>query len=358
MAFQVVPEVDRQPDAPTAAIHVSPDASAEQWDAYVAGRPDAVAYHQHAWRGVFERAFHHETLYLTALRGDALVGVLPLVDFRSRLFGRFGVSLPFVNYGGALADDDAAASALEAAVLEAARRRRWRHVELRHFAQRFDQWPARRHKVTMWLPLPDAADSLWHQLDRKVRNQVRKAEKSGCVVARGGIELVPEFYRVFARNMRDLGTPVYSRRFFEEVVSTFPATTRVFVVRVGAEPVAASITVGWRDRVEVPWASALRAHSDKAPNMLLYWAMLEDAVRGRAALFDFGRSTPNESTFRFKQQWGAQPRELVWEYLGLAGAAPDHGPGSARFRLAVRAWQHLPVSVATRLGPVVVRNIP
>jgi serine/alanine adding enzyme len=151
---------------------------------------------------------------------------------------------------------------------------------------------------------------------------------------------------------------VYSRRFFEEVLSTFPASTRVFVVRVENEPVAASITVGWRDRIEVPWASALRAHNDKAPNMLLYWTMLKQAVAAGASTFDFGRSTPDESTYRFKAQWGAQPRELVWEYLGLAGEAPEHGPGSARFRLAVRAWQRLPVPVATMLGPVIVRNIP
>jgi FemAB-related protein (PEP-CTERM system-associated) len=210
----------------------------------------------------------------------------------------------------------------------------------------------------MWLPLLPDADALWQSLDRKVRNLVRKAEKSGCVAEVGGIEVLPAFYQVFAHNMRDLGTPVYSRRFFEEVVGTFPASTRVFVVRVGTEPVAASITVGWRDRIEVPWASALRAHNDKAPNMLLYWTMLKQAIAAGASVFDFGRSTPDESTYRFKAQWGAAPRPLVWEYLGIRGTVPDQGPGSARFGLAVRAWQRLPVSIATLLGPVIVRNIP
>ena len=277
--------------------------------------------------------------------------MLPLVDFESRLFGRFAVSLPFVNYGGVVAADRDVEQALERAALDNATSRGWRHVELRHFDQRFAQWPARRHKVTMWLPLPPDADALWQSLDRKVRNQVRKAEKSGCVAEVGGLELLHDFYQVFAHNMRDLGTPVYAGASSRKWCRTFPASTRVFVVRVETEPVAASITVGWRDRIEVPWASALRAHNDKAPNMLLYWTMLKQAIAPARPTFDFGRSTPDESTYRFKAQWGAQPRELIWEYLGLAGEAPEHGPGSARFRLAVRAWQRLPVPVATALVP-------
>jgi FemAB-related protein (PEP-CTERM system-associated) len=274
------------------------------------------------------------------------------------LFGRFGVSLPFVNYGGALADDDDAAGALELAATEAARVRRWRHVELRHFLQQFPRWPARRHKVAMWLPLTADAEAMWERLDRKVRNQVRKAEKSGCVAEVGGVDLVPPFYEVFARNMRDLGTPVYGRRFFEEILRTFPDSAKVFVVRIGDEPVAGSVTIAFRERVEVPWASSLRQHNDKSPNMLLYWTMIKSAIAAGAAVFDFGRSTPDESTYRFKAQWGAEPKPLVWEYLGLQGAIPHHGPRDSRFSLAVSAWQRLPVPLANWIGPSIVRNIP
>ena len=158
--------------------------------------------------------------------------------------------------------------------------------------------------------------------------------------------------------MRDLGTPVYARRFFADVLQAFPADTRVFVVRVGREAVAASITVGWRDRIEVPWASSLRAHASSSPNTLLYWTMLKWAVERGYKTFDFGRSTPDEGTFHFKKQWGAQPQELAWEYLGLTGALPDQSPKNPKFRAAIAVWQRLPVPVATALGPAIVRNIP
>ena len=337
-------------------VDITHDASA--WNAYVSGHPDATAYHRWSWREVFASAFGHDSIYLVALDGARLVGALPLVEFRSHLFGTFAVSLPFVNYGGVIADDQRAAAALNARAASLARERRWRHVELRHIRRQFVECPVKRHKVGMWLPLSDNAEALWSSLDRKVRNQVRKAEKSGCTAEDGGAELLGDFYRVFAHNMRDLGTPVYGRRFFEEVLREFPADTRVFVVRVASEPVAASITVGWRDRLEVPWASSLREHATLSPNTLLYWTMLRWAVDRGNRTFDFGRSTPDEGTFNFKKQWGAQPQELAWEYLGLSGEVPDQSPKNPRFRAAIAVWQHLPVPVATALGPVIVRNIP
>jgi FemAB-related protein (PEP-CTERM system-associated) len=164
---------------------------------------------------------------------------------------------------------------------------------------------------------------------------------------------------VFAENMRDLGTPVFSRAFFREVLQQFPAATRVFVVRHGDRPVAASVTYAHRDVMEVPWASSLRAYRTSAPNMLLYWTMLRDATRSGFRCFDFGRSTPDQGTFHFKRQWGAAPEPLVWEYglLG-SGALPDISPGNDRFAAAIRAWQRIPVWMTRMMGPAIVRNIP
>jgi serine/alanine adding enzyme len=328
------------------------------WNTYVHAHPDACGYHQFQWKGVIERAFDHRCLYLTARRDGGIVGLLPMVEFRSRLFGRFAVSLPFVNYGGVLADDQSIAEQLAAAAVNVAGQRGWRHIELRHIARRFPGWPARSHKVAMSRPLPADPESLWASIDRKVRNLVRKAEKAGCTAENGGPELVADFYRVFARNMRDLGTPVYTRRLFDLVLDTFRDDARVHVVRVGHEPVAAGVTIAYRDRVEVPWASSLRSHSDKSPNMLLYWTMLQHAIARDAAVFDFGRSTPGEGTFLFKRQWGAEPRPLVWEYLGERASLPDRSPSNPRFRLAVALWQRMPVPIATWCGPHIVRNIP
>jgi FemAB-related protein (PEP-CTERM system-associated) len=340
-------------------ITVSSEPNPEAWDRFVTTHPDGAAYHQYAWRTVFERAFDHRTEYLMARRGRIVVGVLPLVQFHSWLFGRFMVSLPFVNYGGVLADDAGVALALFDRASQVARERGLTHVELRHRARRFPDAPSKSHKVAMRLGLGASADAVWNGLDRKVRNQVRKAEKSGLSCATGGAALLDEFYTVFATNMRDLGTPVYAKRFFAEVLAAFPDRTTVFAVRRERETIAAGIGLRYRDTFEMPWASSLKAYRPLCANNLLYWQAISHAIAGGCATFDFGRSTPDEGTFHFKKQWGAEATPLCWEY-SLTGrdSVPDQSPKNPRFAIAIEMWKRLPLAVAGVLGPPIVRSIP
>jgi serine/alanine adding enzyme len=285
--------------------------------------------------------------------------VLPLVIFNSRIFGRFAVSLPFVNYGGVLARDHAAAVCLQQEAGALVDQRRLAHVELRHTARQFPELEARAHKVGMLLRLEHDTAKAWECLDRKVRNHVRKAQKSQLTSRDGGAELLDRFYGVFARNMRDLGTPVYSRRFFAEVLAAFPDTARVFLVDRGDLTVAGAITLSFRDTLDNPWASSLREYRSLAANTLLYWRMVEHAIETRHSTFDFGRSTPGEGTFQFKQQWGAEPMPLNWEYVLAKGRMlPNLSPSNPKYRAAIALWTRLPLLVANRLGPHIVRSIP
>ncbi len=336
-------------------VSLATDAHAPEWDAFVTGHPAATGYHVWAWRRIFSGTFGHESLYLLAREHTRIVGVLPLVFIRSPLFGRTLTSLPFLNYGGVVADDDAVAARLvdEAAAL--AQARGCAHVELRHIGRRLPQLPVRQHKVTMHLAL---VPPVWEGLDRKVRNQVRKAQKSGLTVDRGGLELVEDFYSVFTRNMRDLGTPVYPRRLFEDVLRTFADRAALHVVRLKGRPVAAGLTYRTGGTVEVPWASSVRDYNSMCPNHLLYWDIIEAAVERGCDTLDFGRSTPGEGTFKFKEQWGAVPVPLHWEYRMLNGAElPNLSPTNPKYRLMIETWKRLPLPLATRLGPYIVRGI-
>jgi FemAB-related protein (PEP-CTERM system-associated) len=340
-------------------IVVRDDAPAATADAYVEAHPSGSSYHRPVWMHVMRQVFGHETRYLVGETGGRIAGVLPLVFFRSRLFGRFTVSMPFLNYGGILADNPTVERALLDRAIEETQRAGGTHLELRHTRQHFAELTPKRHKVAMELRLEPAIDDQWQALDKKVRNQVRKAEKSGLDIRQGGAELLLEFYAVFARNMRDLGTPVYSSRFFREVLTAFPTHARVFVVARQGRPVAASLVHWHGHRIEVPWASSLREFNPLCANVFLYWQMLRFAVESGFRSFDFGRSTPGEGTYQFKKQWGAEARELVWEYWTASGQpAAELSPKNPKFELAIRAWQRLPVRVATLVGPLIVRNIP
>lgn len=344
---------------PHSDVIVRDDVPPTECKSYIASHAAGSVYHDPEWLDLIGRAFGHETRYLTAESVNGIAGVLPLVLFRSRIFGRFAVSLPFVNYGGVLADTADAERALLRRAIAETEGIGGSHLELRHTRQLFRDLPARRHKVAMRLELEASTEQQWQRLDRKLRNQVRKGEKSGLSVQVGHAELVNAFYTVFARNMRDLGTPVYSIRFFQEVLSTFPEHTRVFIVTLGGRSIAASIVLWHRDTIEVPWASSIREFNPLCANVLLYWHMLQFATQRGLRTFDFGRSTPGEGTFLFKQQWGASPSPLVWEYKMRDGRPlPDMSPHNPKFSLAIRAWQQLPVRLATTLGPAIVRNIP
>jgi FemAB-related protein (PEP-CTERM system-associated) len=342
-----------------AATTVSIADAAREWNAYVEAHPEATGYHAWEWREVFEQAFGHETLYLVARRERRPVGVLPLVLFRSALFGKFAVSLPFVNYGGVLADDDQAGDALVAQAKSVLAQRGARHLELRHRVRHFPALPAKDHKVTLLLDLPGTEEACWQGLDRKVRNQVRKAEKTGLTATIGGRSLLPEFYGVFARNMRDLGTPVYSPRFFDAIFAHVESRVRVVVVRLGSETIAAGITHAHRNVMEMPWASSLKERRDLCPNNLLYWTVIREAIRTGHTVLDFGRSTPDEGPYQFKLQWGARPEQLWWEYcLNGTATLPDQSTKNPRLQSAIRLWKRLPLPVASFIGPHVVRSIP
>jgi FemAB-related protein (PEP-CTERM system-associated) len=334
------------------------DAMAE-WNAYVDAHPDATGYHAWEWRHVFEQAFGHEAIYLVARRAGRPVGVLPLVFFRSALFGRFAVSLPFVNYGGVLADDDDAADALVAHAESILARRGARHLELRHRTRRFPALPSKDHKVTLLMDLPSSEEACWLGFDRKLRNRIRKSEKSELTATIGDRSLLPDFYAVFARNMRDLGTPVYSRRFFDVIFAHLEPRVRVVLVRLGAEVIAGGIMHTHRHVIEVPWASSLKERRDLCPNNLLYWTVIREAIRTGHTVLDFGRSTPGEGPYAFKMQWGVRPEQLWWEYwLNGTATLPDQSTKNPRMQSAIALWKRLPLPVASFLGPHVVRSIP
>ena len=330
------------------------------WDHFVLGHPQASGYHTLAWRRVISKAFGHRTCYLMARdEGGMVQGVLPLVLTKSPMFGCFLTSMAFFNYGGVLADRADVRLALLAAAAETARHVGAAHIELRQAEPIETDWPVRSRKVSMRLALSPDYETLLKAFPSKLRSQIRRAQKEGMDVRVGGEELLEDYYRVFARCMRDLGTPVYEKGFFQSIVETFPKEVRLCVVSLKGIPLASGLLYGFRSTLEIPWAASDKRFSRLAPNMLLYAAVLEFACREGFKEFDFGRSSVNSGTYRFKQQWGAHPRQLHW-YYWLAGgqSIPELNPDNSKFKAAISIWQQLPLPVTNLIGPHIVKYLP
>lgn len=332
---------------------VAPLSDAVEWDRFVQTAPGATFSHLYAWREIAARVMRQEPFYLAAWGADGSIrGVLPLVRLRSLAFGERYVSVPFLNDGGPIGDPDAVAALLEYAIELTGGPNG--HLELRCREPLEGSSPS-NHKVTVLLDLPPDPDALWTALPSKVRSQVRRPQKSG-MTAEFGLEQLPAFYDVWSRNMRDLGTPVLPRRFFESVAKAFPERFIVGCVYREGEPVAAGAGFLFREEFEITWASSLRVHSREAPNMLLYWEFMSRAIESEARVFNFGRCTPGESTHRFKMQWGGESVPLGWVVHRRSGA-DDAGPGRIA-RMASSAWRRLPVPVANFIGPAVAQQLP
>ena len=331
-----------------------------EWNAFLARCPDSTNYHQYEWKQVIERSFGHKPYYLVARNGSGeICGILPLVHMKSSLFGSFLVSLPFFNYGGVISDDDDTAGSLFNASRDFLEVTGADHSEFRHLTLHGKGLVTKQHKVTMILDLEQHETTQWQSLNAKVRNQVRKAEKSGLQTITGHLELLDGFYEVFCRNMRDLGTPVYSKSFFRNILGTFPESTSIISVTLDNKTIASGILTWFRDTLEVPWASSLKNYREFCPNNLLYWEAIRFAIRNGSTKFDFGRSTVGEGTYRFKKQWGAMPVQLYWQYQLDDGVnLPELNPKNPKFEMAIRIWQKLPVHLTNLLGPHIVRNLP
>lgn len=331
-----------------------------KWDLFVQALKGATSYHRFGWKAIFARSFGHTCHYLVAINDSGeWQGILPLVHMRSRTFGNFLVSLPFVNYGGLLCKNKSATVLLLDEAEKIRRSCGATYVELRHVACGLEGLPAKQHKVTMILDLAGDVESQWRVFNPKLRNQIRKAEKSGLQFAIGHLDLLDDFYEVFARNMRDLGTPVYAKCFFRHVLEIFADTTRIFAVVYEGKVIAAGIALWFKDTLEIPWASSIGDYKALCPNNMLYWKAIQFAIEHGFSKFDFGRSTPHEGTFNFKKQWGAQPVQLFWLYLmDKNRKIPELNPANKKYQKAIRIWQHLPIPLTKMLGPLIVRNIP
>jgi FemAB-related protein (PEP-CTERM system-associated) len=325
------------------------------WDSYVLAHPEALAYHRQAWLRAVTEAYGFAACSLVVEADGRMAGVLPLIEFKVPLRGCTLVSLPYCDAGGPLADAPEITDALLAAARSLMTERGAHALEIRSAFP----WPgqpaaAAPGKVRMLLSLPGSGEALLAGLKAKLRSQVNKPLRDGLTVRLGGPELVPAFYGVFAENMRDLGSPVHSLAWVEAIVRHYGAAARVTVVFTpSGEPAAGGILLQHGTKGVVPLASSLRRFNQLNPNMLLYRTLLTTAADQGCRVFDFGRSTPGEGTWRFKEQWGAQPDPLHWRRWSQCGetlAANCGGRGWAR-QQAERLWQHIPLEVSNRLGP-------
>jgi FemAB-related protein (PEP-CTERM system-associated) len=333
------------------------DADAPAWDAFVASMPGGTFFHRAIWSRVITSAFGHRCHYTLAEQDGAIVGVLPLAHVRTALFGNTLVSTPFCVYGGPLAVDRETAVALEAHADDLREKLGAAALEMRERHPVAGDWLVRPDLyVTFRKPIAGDHESNMKAIPRKQRAMVRKGIQNGLVsVCNHDVAVA---HRVYAESVRNLGTPVFARRYFAILNEAFADCCDVVTVLDVENPIASVLNFYFRDEVLPYYGGGTAQARQRAGNDFMYWEVMRRAAARDCRLFDFGRSKHGTGSFAFKHNWGFEPEPLHYRYhLAPGGTIPDHNPLNPKYRLFIAAWKRLPLAVANLLGPPIVRGL-
>ncbi len=342
----------------TIEITTAIPADQQEWDSFVLACPGASPYHLFAWSTAIKQAYGHEIHPLMARQNDKLVGVLPLIHLKLVLFLNELVALPFCDVGSCLSANSIVEEKLLVEAIKLGNQLKINNIQLRGQLQSKDNANSsftqlKSSKVRMMLNLPDSSDALLKEFKSKLRSQVRKAENNGIAFRWVGKEGVDSFYSVFCTNMRDLGSPVHSKKLFQAIMKYFGKNGRIGLAEFEGKCIGAGLILSTNEQTAVPWASTLRQYNHLAPNMLLYWNFLKFAADNGNKVFDFGRSTEDEGTYRFKKQWGAKPVPLSWyaTHLDIQAHYEENKTNPTRREKVAEIWKKIPLPIANFLGP-------
>ncbi len=352
----------------TVHVRLVTQADKSIWNAYINDHPRATPYHHFGWVESVEQAYQHKNTSAIALCGDNVVGVLPCILMRRPLLRPAFCSLPYCDLGFLLADDSTTADKLLAFMKQQLLNVTGQTFQLRDYIDEpAPESQMEGQKVRMLLPLPATSEELMSGFKSKLRSQIRKSEKNGLryEIHKNGNGL-DDFYHIFAINMRKLGSPVHSKAWFQHIIENYKENSILSVVYSENVPVGAGITLSTGGVTSIPWASTVAEYNRLAPNMLLYWSLLKEACDNNMQTFDFGRSTFNEGTYRFKAQWGATPQLLNWydattqtqqDFSTQNNDERENVPQGKIRPVIEKVWAKLPLHVTTALGPKIRKHI-
>ncbi|HWR17321.1 MAG TPA: FemAB family XrtA/PEP-CTERM system-associated protein [Terriglobales bacterium] len=336
------------------------DSLRSSWDAYAHRHPDSTIFHTIAWKRSVEREFGFQSHYLYAERNDQICGILPLFLLSNLVMGKVLISTPFAVYGGPCADDDPATLALVDAARKLAQELRVQHLELRNRHQ-ISLGPEFHEKdlyVSFDRDLPKTEDELMKSLPRDTRYMIRKGLKAGLTSVIDNSQ-VATLHHIYAQSVHNLGTPVFSQRWFEILREEFGDALQILIVNSPEGPIAAVQSFKFREWI-IPFYGGAPLEARKyAANNVMYWEVMRRAQAEGLTKFDFGRSKRETGAFFFKTQWTMTQHQLPYKYfLVRRKEMPNFSPNNKKFQLAIECWKKLPLPITKWIGPPLVKLFP
>ncbi|RJR29493.1 MAG: FemAB family PEP-CTERM system-associated protein [Desulfobacteraceae bacterium] len=329
-----------------------------EWDAFVLRHPEGSVFHTTKWKTAIEKAFHHRSCYLCAIREGAICGLIPLFQLKSILFGNVLSSVPFAAYGGILAEDQETFSLLLKQTKLIAAGLKVDYVEFKFLQPKDTSLPESDTYFTFIQQIQPDSESNYNSIPRKQRRMIRVGIKSGLKPIFGNEYVVP-FYEILAANFARLGTPVFGRNWFEILLETFEENIKLMVIEHEGKIISGVLTFYHSDTVLPYYAASIPEYRALAPNDFQYWELMKEAGERGYRFFDFGRSKKGTGSFDFKRHWGFEPTPLHYQFhLRRSQQLPELHPMNPKFKWKIELWKKLPLPFTKIIGPRIVKNIP
>lgn len=340
------------------------------WNKWVASHPDAHFYHLWEWGNVLSATYNYQRFYFVAKCDEDIVGVLPLVHIQSRIFGNKLVSLPFCEYGGPLLSNSLGSSIVDAVnrlfskvVSELIKRLKVDYIEIRQPSPSLPLSvlgfvPFGRY-LTFRVDLTQGETGVWRNLDKKCRNAIRKAAKSGIKTIAVDEGLVKRYYDLHLNTQKRHGSPPHCEAFFTNMFNALNAKGLAqMVLAVYDGRAIGGVIVFCLNGKMYWWGNVLdRKYASLNPTNSLLWHVIQWGMRNNFKIFELGRTRPEaKGIYRFKEGWGGQ-RVLLKDYVFATREMKLPDPVQMKYVILSKMWSQLPLVLAQQLGPGIVSQI-
>lgn len=332
----------------------------DRWNEFVFRFSDSP-FHLFEWKEIFENVYGYECQYLIAENRNHIVGILPLVMIRSKLFGFRLCSLPFLDYGGPVLDYDKtdSLSSLESFLnYLSCYTNKADYLEIRsppqvgvmNYSETVFECGNVKY-LSFLINLNRSFDEIWqHDFDSDLRKKIRKATKHNIRVAdRNFEEAMNEFYHVYILAMKRLGSPPHKIGFFTALPKMLgDKRVKFFPIAMEGKLVGGAIVFLGNSTMYYGYEVINPEYRNLRPTYLLYSEMLKWGCKNKFRLFDTGRTLYGSGVYLFKKQWKGKERILPYYYHGKK--IPREDPRE-KYEFLSKLWSKLlPLSITAKIG--------
>jgi CelD/BcsL family acetyltransferase involved in cellulose biosynthesis len=323
--------------------------SLEEWQGFVESDPRRTAFHHRGWLELLVEQYGCVPRIIGLRNDHRVVGAVPFLEARKLLGKPKLISLPFTDYLQPLLQDRGALPRL-AQHLRTNGRSRYGEIVLRTDAP-LEGFFARSDRVCHVLGTSQSLGALTGGFSPSLRRNIRKAERHGLAFETGtDAKAVEQFYALHLLTRRKHGIPIQPRSFFRLLQERIleQGLGSVGLVSQERQPIAAAIFLTYNKTMIYKYGASNPSKLANRPNEWLFYHAIRQAVEEGCEWFDFGVSEKRHAGLRrFKSNWGAEEKEVYYNYA----FAPPAAAGDSWTRSALtKAIQISPSIFCRSLG--------